>query len=53
MCIRDSLEAAGGVDLRDGSWAYPDLAPSTVDLDDPLGYVDRRRAPAAPDAMDA
>jgi len=48
-----ALEAAGGVDLRDGSWAHPDLAPTTVDLDDPLGYVDRRRAPAARDAMDA
>lgn len=48
-----ALEAAGGLDLRDGSWAHPDLAPTAGDLDDPLGYVERRRTPAAPDAMDA
>ena len=48
-----ALEAAGGLDLRDDSWAHPDLAPTAGDLDDPLGYVERRRTPAAPDAMDA
>lgn len=48
-----ALEDAGGVELRDGSWAHPDLAPAAADLDDPLGYVDRRQHPAAPDEMDA
>ena len=48
-----ALEDAGGIALRDGSWAHPDLAPTATDLDDPMGYVDRRQHPAAPDAMDA
>ncbi len=48
-----ALEAAGGIELRDGSWAYPDLAPTAADLDDPLGYVERRRRPPERDAMDA
>ena len=48
-----ALESAGGVALRDGSWAYPDLAPTAADLDDPLGYVERRLHPPAPDALDA
>jgi len=48
-----ALEDAGGIGLRDSSWAHPDLAPSATDLDDPMGYVERRLHPAAPDAMDA
>lgn len=47
-----ALEAAGGVALRDGSWDYPDLAPTAADLDDPLGYVERRLHPPTDD-MDA
>ncbi|MBK8867816.1 MAG: zinc-dependent metalloprotease [Dermatophilaceae bacterium] len=42
----------GGMPLRDASWDHPDLAPTADDLDDPLGYVDRRAAPPQPDAMD-
>lgn len=48
-----ALQERGGLVLRDGSWAHPDLAPTSADLDDPLGYVERRANPPAPDAMDA
>lgn len=48
-----ALTDAGGAALRDGSWAHPDLAPTAADLDDPLGYVERRQHPSTPDAMDA
>lgn len=49
-----ALEAAGGADLRDACWGHPDLAPTAADLDDVLGYVDRRTsAPAADDNFDA
>lgn len=47
-----ALEARGGPELRDGAWEHPDLAPTSVDLDDPLGYVERRAVPAG-DALDA
>lgn len=47
-----ALEDRGGTVLRDGAWRHPDLAPSTADLDDPLGYVERAAAPEG-DAMDA
>ena len=36
-----ALESAGGANLRDGRWAHPDLAPTSADLDDPIGFVDR------------
>jgi putative hydrolase len=36
-----ALENAGGATLRDGRWAHPDLAPTSADLDDPIGYVER------------
>ncbi|HET7305112.1 MAG TPA: zinc-dependent metalloprotease [Segeticoccus sp.] len=39
-----ALESAGGVSLRDGAWAHPDVAPTAADLDDPLGYVERARS---------
>jgi len=48
-----ALEDAGGIAMRDGAWEHPDLAPTAADLDDPLGYVERRRNPGAPDALDA
>lgn len=44
-----ALEARGGPELRDGAWEHPDLAPTSADLDDPLGYVERRAAPAGDD----
>ncbi|MGO4598275.1 zinc-dependent metalloprotease [Terrabacter sp. 2RAF25] len=36
-----ALESAGGQSLRDGRWAHPDLAPTSADLDDPIGFVER------------
>jgi putative hydrolase len=36
-----ALESAGGQQLRDGRWAHPDLAPTSTDLDDPIGFVER------------
>jgi putative hydrolase len=48
-----ALEQAGGVTLRDESWHLPDLAPTAADLDDPLGYAERRTAPHVPDALDS
>jgi len=48
-----ALEAAGGVAMRDGAWAHPDLAPSGADLDDVLGYVERRQTASGGDDVDA
>jgi putative hydrolase len=36
-----ALESSGGATLRDGRWAHPDLAPTSADLDDPIGFVQR------------
>ncbi len=36
-----ALESSGGQSLRDGRWAHPDLAPTSADLDDPIGFVER------------
>src|SRR5699024_6292303 len=36
-----ALENAGGPALRDGRWSHPDLAPTSDDLDDIIGYVER------------
>lgn len=47
-----ALEDSGGPAARDGAWRHPDLAPSTTDLDDPLGYVERTARPET-DEMDA
>ena len=47
-----ALEDSGGPGARDGAWRHPDLAPSTADLDDPLGYVERTATPET-DEMDA
>ena len=47
-----ALEDSGGPGARDGAWRHPDLAPSTTDLDDPLGYVERTARPET-DEMDA
>ena len=34
-----ALRDARGVDGRDAVWSHPDLAPTSADLDDPLGFV--------------
>jgi putative hydrolase len=44
-----ALEDSGGPGRRDAAWSHPDVAPSTADLDDPLGYVERVSAPATDD----
>ena len=48
-----ALESRGGAAARDGAWAHPDLAPTSADLDDPLGYVDRFTSRDTRDEMDA
>nr|MCH9720800.1 zinc-dependent metalloprotease [Actinomycetes bacterium] len=35
------LTEAVGIDARDAVWAHPDLLPSTDDLDEPAGFIDR------------
>ncbi|CCH77377.1 conserved hypothetical protein [Nostocoides japonicum T1-X7] len=47
--LEDRLGTAG----RDAAWSVPDLAPTTADLDDPLGYVERAASGAPRDEMDA
>ena len=39
-----ALEEARGTSGRDEAWGHPDIAPTAADLDDPLGYVERREA---------
>ncbi len=39
-----ALESRLGQEARDRAWDHPDVAPSAADLDDPLGYVERRAA---------
>jgi putative hydrolase len=36
------IERSRGVEGRDAVWSHPDLMPSTDDLDDPMGYAERR-----------
>ena len=38
------LETQGGAEARDRVFSHPDLLPTTQDLDDPLGYSERRHA---------
>jgi putative hydrolase len=40
-----ALRAQQGVEARDAVWAHPDLLPTAEDLDDPLGYAERRDEP--------
>ncbi len=48
-----ALESRGGVAARDGAWDHPDVAPTSADLDDPLGFVDRFTTVGPKDEMDA
>ena len=48
-----ALENAGGADFRDAPWEHPDIAPTGADLDDPLGYVEKRRDAASSDDVDS
>ena len=36
-----ALRDARGADGRDAVWSHPDLLPTSADLDDPIGYVQR------------
>ena len=36
-----ALEDRHGEGGRDSAWGHPDVAPTSADLDDPLGYVER------------
>src|SRR4051812_10494037 len=37
----EKLTQAAGVDARDAVWQHPDLMPSSGDLDEPAGFIDR------------
>ncbi|GAB3054820.1 zinc-dependent metalloprotease [Sediminivirga luteola] len=39
-----ALEQSESAEARDAVWSHPDLLPGTEDLDDPLGYRERRKA---------
>ncbi len=39
------LRTQQGAEARDGVWGHPDLMPDATDLDDPLGYAERRGNP--------
>lgn len=39
------LRTQQGIDARDAVWGHPDLMPDASDLDDPLGYSERRGNP--------
>ncbi len=36
-----ALEDSRGIEARDALWSHPDLLPSSSDLDDPKGFVER------------
>lgn len=40
------IEGSLGVAGRDGVWDHPDLLPTAEDLDDPIGFTERRQAAA-------
>ena len=37
----ERLTDAAGIDARDAVWQHPDLLPSSADLDEPAGFIDR------------
>jgi|GEM_PF-2031846 len=37
----ERLTEAAGIDARDAVWQHPDLMPSSDDLDEPAGFIDR------------
>ena len=39
------LRTQQGTDARDAVWGHPDFMPDSADLDDPLGYAERRGNP--------
>lgn len=43
----------GGPQARDDLWSHPDLLPTSADLDDPLGFVERLPSQASEEEFDA
>ena len=39
--LLERLTSAAGIDTRDAVWNHPDLMPSSSDLDEPAGFIDR------------
>jgi putative hydrolase len=37
----ERLTEAAGIDARDAVWQHPDLLPTSTDLDEPAGFIDR------------
>ncbi len=37
----ERLTSAAGIDARDSLWQHPDLVPTSSDLDEPAGFIDR------------
>ena len=37
----ERLTSAAGIDARDAVWNHPDLLPTSSDLDEPAGFIDR------------
>lgn len=37
----ERLTSAAGIDARDALWQHPDLVPTSSDLDEPAGFIDR------------
>lgn len=37
----ERLTSAAGIDARDALWQHPDLMPTSSDLDEPAGFIDR------------
>ena len=48
-----ALRVAHGSAARDAAWGHPDVVPSSADLDDPLGYVERVGRPIVADDFDS
>ena len=48
-----ALREARSADGRDAVWSHPDLLPTSADLDDPLGFVQRDATPTSDEDFDA
>jgi putative hydrolase len=48
-----ALREARGAEGRDAVWSHPDLLPTSADLDDPLGFVQRGAEASVSDDFDA
>lgn len=44
-----AVRDARGADGRDAVWNHPDLLPTSADLDDPIGFVQRGAEPSTSD----